>query len=228
MTTKRRSFPRDPQATQERLLRTAERVFTEKGYDLARVDEIAEQAQVNKRMLYVYFTDKEGLYMAILERGFCRLLASMQEVAAQQMEPRSHTEELIRSFFQYLADHPSFVRLVAWESLRYGRHAGRVLAKNFRAALEKVFAVLQRGVDEGYFRADLDVHDLTASVYGLCLSHFSQREFLTILSEKDSDSPEARETALNHILRLVFDGIDQRPRSSSNRPTIRSSNAPRR
>lgn len=209
---KRPTYPRDPKATQERLLRTAELVFTEKGYDLARVDEIANRACVNKRMIYVYFTDKEGLYMAILESGFSRMLASMQAVATEDLDPRSHTEQLVRTYFQYLADHPSFVRLVAWESLRYGRRAGHVLAKNYRATLEKLFAILQRGVDEGHFRADLDVRHLAASIYGLCLSHFSQREFLTILSEKDSGSPEAREIALNHILQLLFEGIDKEPR----------------
>jgi AcrR family transcriptional regulator len=225
---KRRTFPRNPEATKERLLRTAERVFTEKGYDLARVDEIAEAAQVNKRMLYVYFTDKEGLYMAILESGFSRMLECMQAVAAQQMDPRSHTEQLIRTYFQYLADNPSFVRLVAWESLRYGRRAGHVLAKSYRATLESLFSVMQRGIDQGYFRTDLDVRFLAASVYGLCLSHFSQREFLTILAEKDSDSLEAREEALKHILRLVFDGIDQHPHLSATQRPSRPSHAPRR
>jgi TetR/AcrR family transcriptional regulator len=116
--------------------------------------------------------------------------------------------------------------MVAWESLRYGRQAGRVLARTYRASLEKLYAVLQRGVDQGVFRSDLDVRKLAASVYGLCLSHFSQREFLNILSDNDSTSLEAREVALNHILRLVFDGIEKRPPDPS--PSPRVDNAPRR
>lgn len=215
---RRRSFPRDPEGTRERLLRTAERLFVEKGYDLARVDEIATQAQVNKRMLYAYFTDKEGLYMAILETNFSRMLDCLERATQQTADPRTDAENLIRAYFQFLADNPAFVRLVAWESLRYGRQAGRVLARAYRASLEKLFAVLQRGVDLQVFRADLDVRLLAASVYSLCLSHFSQREFLTILSEKDSASPEARERNLNHILRLIFAGIEQ-PAPARPRPT---------
>jgi hypothetical protein len=72
----------------------------------------------------------------------------------------------------------------------------------------------------------LDVRKLAASVYGLCLSHFSQREFLNILSDKDSTSLEAREVALNHILRLIFDGIEQRSPSPS--PRARVGNVSRR
>lgn len=211
---RRRPFPRDPAATKERLLRTAERLFVEKGYDLARVDEIASQAEVNKRMLYAYFTDKEGLYVAILESNFSRMLDCLEDATKHEQDPRSDAERLIRAYFQFLAENPGFVRLVAWESLRFGRHAGRVLARSYRVSLEKLFGVLQRGVDQGAFRADLDVRLLASSVYTLCLSHFSQREFLTILSEKDSTSPEAKDRALNHILRLVFAGIERSDRSS--------------
>ncbi|HEY5282249.1 MAG TPA: TetR/AcrR family transcriptional regulator [Polyangia bacterium] len=223
---RRRAFPRDPQATKERLLSTAERLFMEKGYDLARVDEIAAQAQVNKRMIYVYFTDKEGLYMAILDTSFSRMLTCLEAVAQDHGDPRNDAERLIRAYFQFLAEHPHFVRMVVWESLRYGRQAGRVLARTYRASLEKLYAVFQRGVDQGVLRSDLDVRKLAASVYGLCLSHFSQREFLNILSDKDSTSSEAREVALNHILRLVFDGIEKRPPSPS--PSPRVDNASRR
>jgi TetR/AcrR family transcriptional regulator len=214
---RRRAFPRDPEATKDRLLRTAERLFVEKGYDLARVDEIAGQAQVNKRMLYAYFTDKEGLYLAILESSFSRMLDCLEEASRHERDPRSDAERLIRAYFQFLVDNPSFVRLVAWESLRFGRHAGQVLAHTYRASLEKLFAVFQRGVDQGVFRADLDVRLLASSAYSLCLAHFSQREFLTILSERDSTSPEARDRALTHILRLIFVGIEKAPLPESSR-----------
>lgn len=211
---RRRAFPRDPEATKDRLLRTAERLFVEKGYDLARVDEIAAQAQVNKRMLYAYFTDKEGLYLAILETNFSRMLDCLEEASKQQSDPRSDAERLVRTYFRFLAENPSFVRLVAWESLRYGRSAGRVLSHTYRASLGKLFAVFQRGVDQGVFRADLNVRLLASSVYSLCLAHFAQREFLTILSERDSTSPEARDRALTHILHLIFFGIEQSPEAA--------------
>jgi TetR/AcrR family transcriptional regulator len=207
---KPRSYPRDKDATRQRLLRAARRVFMRKGYDLARVDEICDQARVNKRMLYVYFKDKEGLYLAILEAGFGDMLDRLKGVADNPGDPRADAEALVRTYFNFLAENSYFVRMVAWESLRHGRQAGRVLARTQRTALERLFAVFQRGVDQGAFRVDLDVRQLTASVYSLCLSHFAQRDFLTILSNRDSTSPEARDVALSHILRLVFDGIVNR------------------
>lgn len=222
---RRRRFPRDPQGTKDRLLAAAERLFVEKGYDLVRVDEIADQAEVNKRMIYAYFTDKQGLYLAILDASFSRMLEALEHAAAEHGDPRSDAERLIRAYFRFLSANPSFVRLVAWESLRYGEQAGRVLSRTYRASLAKLYAVLQRGVNQGVFRPDLEVRRLAASVYGLCLSHFSQREFLNILSDRDNTTPEARESELGHILRLVFDGIELRPAAG---PGLGTGKAPRR
>ena len=57
---------RDPIRTRERILRAARREFVAQGFAGARVDVIARAASVNKRMLYHYFDNKEGLYRATL------------------------------------------------------------------------------------------------------------------------------------------------------------------
>jgi TetR/AcrR family transcriptional regulator len=208
MTKKPKSFPRDPEATKERLMRAAERHFVQKGFDRARVDEIAEDAQSNKRMIYAYYGDKEGLYQAILDHHFEGLLDHLSAAVPTPGDARKDAEELIRVYFAFLAQNPSFVRLVSWESLRFGRQAGRHLLKGIPASLAKLFAILQRGVDQGVFRSDLDVRTLVGSVYGLCLSHFSQHEFLKRMRQESEDpADKSNERYLQHILRLIFDGI---------------------
>src|SRR6266850_2617676 len=59
---------RDPERTQERILRAAFKEFAAKGFAGARVDGIARSASINKRMLYHYFGNKEGLFREVLRR----------------------------------------------------------------------------------------------------------------------------------------------------------------
>src|ERR1044071_7271967 len=59
---------RDPRRSQERILAAALKEFSAKGFAGARVDSIARRAAINKRMLYHYFGDKEGLFRAVLRR----------------------------------------------------------------------------------------------------------------------------------------------------------------
>jgi len=53
--------------SKERILRVAAQVFAEKGYDGARVDEIAKRASVNKALIYYYYDSKEALLELLFE-----------------------------------------------------------------------------------------------------------------------------------------------------------------
>src|SRR5881394_4483275 len=59
---------RDPDRTRERILEAASAEFAAKGFAGARVDAIASSASINKRMLYHYFGDKEGLFREVLRK----------------------------------------------------------------------------------------------------------------------------------------------------------------
>ena len=52
--------------TRQQILESAVRVFAEKGFSGATVDEIAEAAAVNKQRIYAYFGSKQGLFEAAL------------------------------------------------------------------------------------------------------------------------------------------------------------------
>ena len=62
-----------PNVTDERtsqIINAAEDVFTKKGFDEARMDDIAEQTGLSKGTLYNYFKSKDDLIIAILDRIF--------------------------------------------------------------------------------------------------------------------------------------------------------------
>lgn len=61
---------RDPERTRREILDVALTEFAVNGYSGARVDEIAARTRTTKRMIYYYFTSKEQLYIAVLERAY--------------------------------------------------------------------------------------------------------------------------------------------------------------
>jgi TetR/AcrR family transcriptional regulator len=204
---------RDALATRETLLATAERLFVEKGFDGTRIDEIAAESRVNKRMLYVYFGNKDQVYAEVLRRSFERVLALGKDVADPALGPAAQAEAAIRRYFGFVAENPSYVRLMGWESLN--ARSGPALAQLLSAGLEDLHAVLAKGVATGVFRADLDVRELVMSVSALCISTFSRRALLEALWGVDFARPEVRRHLLDHIVALVMRGILADPRPSS-------------
>ena len=64
---------RDAEATQKRILAAAKRVFAQLGLGGARVDDIAEKAKANKRMIYHYFESKDRLFQTVLEQAYLEI-----------------------------------------------------------------------------------------------------------------------------------------------------------
>jgi TetR/AcrR family transcriptional regulator len=61
---------RNAEKTKTRVLQTAERIFVQRGYAGTKVDQIAQEAGVNKLMIYACFGDKENLYREVLKKTY--------------------------------------------------------------------------------------------------------------------------------------------------------------
>lgn len=104
---------RNPQRTRERILVAALREFADRGFAGARVDAIALRSGSNKRMIYHYFGDKEGLFRAVLRHKISQRIATV--------EAQSPGQDLVSAMPQWFIQNcqdADWVRLLAWESLQ--------------------------------------------------------------------------------------------------------------
>src|SRR5690348_13014867 len=81
-------------ATRARLLEGAESVFAEKGYDGAKISDIAAEAGCSVGAVYFRFKDKDALFFAIAEEFIEESRAGLENI----FEPKSNREEIIRNF----------------------------------------------------------------------------------------------------------------------------------
>jgi AcrR family transcriptional regulator len=131
---------RNSSQTRQRILDAAIREFSAKGFAGARMDAIAERARINKRLIYVYWGNKEELFRQILTR---KVLAMKEIFATATGLP---PDRLVRYFEGSFRD-PDLVRLIQWEALRQGR---RLIAEDERrAALRDNVASVVRDQERG-------------------------------------------------------------------------------
>src|SRR5437588_5393136 len=119
------SGKRRGETTRQAILTAAEVVFAEHGFDGARIDTIAEVSGYNKTLIFRYFDDKLGLYTQVLKRAdremgelmahvFAPLLED-QTAASQAHRFKAFLETMMQTLFDYLLEHPRFVRMLTWE-----------------------------------------------------------------------------------------------------------------
>lgn len=98
---RREKHPRRPDLSRSRVLEAAIAEFSEHGLSGGRVDAIAERAEINKRMIYHYFGNKEALFQAVIEKVYCDLWEAEQALKLDQLSPRDALVTLVRFVWFY-------------------------------------------------------------------------------------------------------------------------------
>ncbi|MEO8938746.1 MAG: TetR family transcriptional regulator [Burkholderiaceae bacterium] len=182
---------RSAQATRDSILRAAIKVFAKHGFDGGSVEKISKAAKSVDRMIYYYFGNKEGLFVAVLEEIYRRFNVAEAALQLDADEPVASLEATIRFVVRYYRDHPEFVSLLNSENLHRGRHIGKSMrAREFSSpAVGTTARVLQSGIDKGLFRSEVSARDLYLLIAAAGYFHQSNRFTLSAFLGEDLEAP---------------------------------------
>jgi AcrR family transcriptional regulator len=197
---------RDADATRARILDAAKAEFARLGLGGARVDEIADKARANKRMIYHYFGSKEELFTAVLEEAYLDIRNAEQELQLSHLSPRDALVTLVTFTWNYYLENPEFIRLVNSENLHGGRHlkGSERLRTASRRFTQMVRDILDRGVAEGVFRPGIDPVQLNITIAAIGYYYLTNRFTGAILFERDFMKKEALEERLKFNIETVM------------------------
>jgi AcrR family transcriptional regulator len=198
---------RNPDQTKEQILQAAFEEFAANGLGGARVDTIAERAKANKRMIYHYFENKEGLFQAVLERAYEEIRSREQELDMTGRDPEEAIRELVAFTFNYFHERPEFIRLLNNENLYNAEHirSSQKIAELHSPFVEQLGFVLARGAKSGVFRDDVDAVQLYITIAGLTYFYFSNAATLGTVFNRDLMEESARKERLKHVTNVVID-----------------------
>ena len=196
---------RNPQKSKIAILTAAEHEFAEKGFFGARVDEIAAKADINKRMIYAYFGDKEALYTQVLLHNY----AKMEQVENVLVKENSSGAELVKSivstYFDFLYNNPSFVNILMWENLNKGYYLKRLENQVIeRKSIKHFINAIEKGKTDGIFISEIDSFQTVLSMITTCFANFSNQYTLSKLFNTDLTQREAIESRKQHTTELIL------------------------
>jgi AcrR family transcriptional regulator len=149
---------RDSAATRRRLLQAATREFVERGIAGARVDRIAENAKANKRLIYDYFGDKDGLFDAVLDNLTDEGIGA---VAIDATDLPAYAGRL----FDFHLDHPELLRLATWARLD-GRTTAAAQEQR-QASYRRRTAAVKKAQREGELTTDFSPSQIVDMIESL-------------------------------------------------------------
>lgn len=193
------------QITKAKILAAAQAEFSEKGYFGARVDEIAEAAGVNKRMIYQHYESKDGLYKAALLSVYRKLAECEARFCVDNLDPALAIKNIVYTYFRFFEKNPSFVRMLLWENLNYGRCIDSEDVRRLKEpTINYIKEQLRRGRELSLFRDGADDYQVIVSIINFGFSYFSNIHTLSALFDKDmTDGAEILKRA-EHVSNLIL------------------------
>ena len=207
--TPRRPSVRDAEATRRRILEAGRAEFARYGLGGARIERIADAARTNKRMLYYYFGNKEGLFLAALEATYEDIRAAERQLNLEAVAPLAAIERLVRFTWAYFVEHPEFMMMLNSENLHKARHLKRsnqIHAMN-SPLIATMATILKRGVAEGTIRPGVDPLQLYISIAALSYFYLSNASTLSVTFARDVLSKREMKQRIEHIVDLVIGGV---------------------
>ena len=98
--------------SRELVLDAAERVMAEQGYEAATIARVVEEAGVPLSSVYHYYGSKDGILLAVMERGAERFFADLPVWHRRIGRPAEHLRTVLSTTAQTLERHPNFLRLL--------------------------------------------------------------------------------------------------------------------
>lgn len=136
----------------EDILRTAIRIFKEKGYNDTTIEEIANELQYTKSSIYYYIPKKAYLLFQVHEMANNLLLNNAKPIASSLLPPEQKMRELICKHVEIMIDEMSLLTM-ALELEHELEEEYRQTIFEMRNEYEAFFMnALQEGVDQGVFR----------------------------------------------------------------------------
>jgi len=197
---------RDADRSQQTILLAARDEFALYGLAGARVDRIAERADINKRLIYYYFKSKDDLFLAVLENTYADIRAAEQKLHLDEMDPVEAIRELVSFTWHYYLEHPEFISLLNSENQHNAAHlkkSARIQEMN-SPLVQMLDTVLERGRRQDLFRAGIDPVQLYISIASICYFYLSNNQTLSAIFGRDLRAPKAMAQRLSHMTDMVL------------------------
>jgi TetR/AcrR family fatty acid metabolism transcriptional regulator len=111
---------RDRLRRRAEILRAAEEVFAGKGFHRASIEEIARAAEYGIGTVYLYFKDKEALYVELFEEKVRELIEFIQPPGSTKKHPIEALKQLVQARMEYFERNRAFFQIYVREGMNLG------------------------------------------------------------------------------------------------------------
>ena len=165
------------QDTEKKILAAARGVFHRRGFAGARMQEIADEAGINKALLHYYFRSKEQLFKVIFQEAMSHILPYIAQILSSELPLEEKIEKFVHGYIDTMAQHPYLPGFVLHEINTEPRRLISIMPFDRFNIPDLLTKQIRMAVEQGRIR-DIPPRQFIASLIGLCVFPFAARPLL--------------------------------------------------
>jgi AcrR family transcriptional regulator len=202
------------------IMKAALKIFSQKGYSPAALDEVAREASIAKGTLYLYFQDKEDLFSSTILYVMENLAARIVDSISDTMSPVEILRSIAYTELDYFASNMEFFGLIhtAMSGNLLGNHETLLKTLNERrmTLVEYLKGVVQEAKRRDQVRKDIETEQIVYSYLGMIESAIDQMHLKQDVCSKNRSLEERGsqgkpsldiEKKVDTIILILLEGI---------------------
>lgn len=193
--------------TQENILAAARTIFAQKGLAGARMQEIADNAGINKALLHYYYKNKEKLFEQVFEEAFKKIIRPLASFLADDSELFQKIRNICHLYHSMLLEYPFIPNFVMNEvNTDPSRILNLIQIEGVVEGKKKTLGQIQEAVKIGKIRP-IDPRELILNIISLSIFPFASRPITQELLYKDSDINDVLKARADRVADFVIQSI---------------------
>lgn len=194
-------------STEEKIYEAARRIFILKGMDGTRMQEIADEAGINKALLHYYFRSKENLFKAVFKDTFTKFFAKVKDSLFSDITLKEKLNVFIDNYVDLIQANPYVPQFIINEINRDPQVLKTLM---FESGIEpqRILEMFLTGVQSNNL-SKLDPRHIVVSLLGMLIFPFVARPLLQMVYFNDNKEAydqflnERKEIVKNMIFKLI-------------------------
>jgi AcrR family transcriptional regulator len=195
-------------STEGKILSAAREVFLQKGFAGARMQDIANEAGINKALLHYYFRSKEKLFETIFREAFNKLIPHITDVFSSDLPFHDKIRAFAGAYITMAVENP-FIPMFVLNAIHSDPDNFQKLFGDIpkRAPISLVKAEIKKAVDEGLIRP-IEPTLLVMNMLSLCLFPFIARPmFQMVMNISDNQFKKIMDQRKTEVADFIIQSI---------------------
>ncbi len=196
------------------LLKSAQELFFHNGYAGTTIEQVSRRAGFSKRTVYLYFKNKDDLFLAVASQGLERLQVALEEVDVDGLEYEVAVESIMDRYIRFASESPEYFRFIFHDSTQAmianaSESVRERIAQQERACLRVPARVVEKAVAEGVV-GPVDPQEAAIVFWGTVTGII-----LLSLGGSQTVLPDTRPDVIRRAVRVLYYGFKNLPGSAA-------------